>query len=267
MSCKTCPSSLLYVNDGRGLFTDVSSELMPAFTNNYEFAPIDLDADGFLELVTVNDGTDRPAGLAEHVFRNDGTGRFVDVTEEWWPEESNPGFDDNVVVGLDVESDGDADFVVGSLDGPDRLLVNDGTGRLTLEAGVFDAVPSRGTLGMALADLDRDGRIDVVESQGEVEGHEEERVYFGSEVLALDTAPPIVRAAIARRMVVARIHDNRTPYLAADWTSITVTWDGGREPLTWYGENLFYSVLPRGVQGVEVCAIDVSGNEACTAPE
>ena len=68
VSCKTCPTSLLYLNDGRGLFTDVSGRHMPAFTNNYEFAPIDLDADGFLDLLTINDGDDRPAGLAEHVF-------------------------------------------------------------------------------------------------------------------------------------------------------------------------------------------------------
>ena len=60
VSCKTCPTSLLYLNDGRGLFTDVSGEHMPAFTNNYEFAPIDLDADGFLDLLTINDGDDRP---------------------------------------------------------------------------------------------------------------------------------------------------------------------------------------------------------------
>ena len=157
---------------------------MPAFTNNYDFAPIDLDGDGFLDLVTINDGDGGPLGLAEHVFRNDGTGRFVDVTDQWWPEESNPGYDDNVVVGLDVESDGDADFVVGSLDGPDRLLVNDGTGRLTLADEVFDSAPSRGTLGMAVADLDGDGLLDVVEAQGEAPGYESERVYFGTDVLA-----------------------------------------------------------------------------------
>jgi len=75
---------------------------------------------------------------------------------------------------------------------------------------------------MALADLDGDGKVDVVESQGQVEGHEDERVYFGTDVLAQDTASPVIRAAIARRMVVARIQDNRTPYLAADLGVTTV---------------------------------------------
>ena len=142
VSCKTCPTSLLFINDGSGTFADASGKQMPAFPNNYEFAPIDLDGDRYLDLVTINDGPTRSAGLSEHVFRNDGTGAFVDVTDKWWPEQANPGWDDNVVVGLDVESDGDADFLVGSLDGPDRLLINDGSGGLALAQDVFDAPAS-----------------------------------------------------------------------------------------------------------------------------
>jgi hypothetical protein len=87
VSCKTCSSSLPYLNDGAGTFTDVSGDRMPAFTNNYGFAPVDLDGDGFLDLVTINDGTPGPNGLRERIFRNDGTGSFQDVTEDWWPNE------------------------------------------------------------------------------------------------------------------------------------------------------------------------------------
>ena len=73
-SCKACDGSYLFENDGSGAFTDVTDGRMPAFTNNYEFTPIDLDGDGYLDLVTINDGTDTGRGLAEHVFRNDGIG-------------------------------------------------------------------------------------------------------------------------------------------------------------------------------------------------
>lgn len=265
VSCKTCASSLLYVNDGAGRFTDVSADRMPAFTNNYEFAPIDLDGDGFLDLVTINDGTPGPNGLRERVFRNDGVGGFQDVTEDWWPNESNVGWDDNVVIALDADSDGDADFLVGSLDGPDRPLLNDGAGRLTLVTDAFEASPSGGTLGMAVADLNGDGRPDVVEAQGEVPGHENERVYMGTDVLSADTAPPIIRMEVVGSVAVARVHDNRTPNMPHDWQSVVVRWDGGETPMMWYGENLFRAALPEGVTAAQVCATDAAGNDACSS--
>ncbi len=263
-SCKVCSTSLLYTNDGKGRFTDVTEGRMPAFSNNYEFAPIDLDGDGYLDLVTINDGPATGAGLTEHVFRNDGSGTFVDMTESWWGEGANTGWDDNVVVGLDVESDGDADFLVGSLDGPDRLLVNDGTGVLTLDEDVFAGSPSAGTLGLAVADLDGDGRPDVVESQGEVTGSEDERVYLGTKVLAPDTAPPVVRTEIRGSRIFARVHDNRTPNMPHDWRSVTARLSGGRAPMTWYGENLFRAVLPKSATALEVCATDTAGNQTCS---
>ena len=43
---KVCTTSLLYLNDGGGGFTDETEQRLPRFTNNYEFAPLDLDADG-----------------------------------------------------------------------------------------------------------------------------------------------------------------------------------------------------------------------------
>src|SRR6185436_11228195 len=43
ISCKACEGSFLFENDGSGTFTDVTDGRMPAFTNNYEFTPIDLD--------------------------------------------------------------------------------------------------------------------------------------------------------------------------------------------------------------------------------
>jgi hypothetical protein len=264
VSCKLCAGSHLFTNDGAGTFADVTEGRMPAYTNNYEFAPIDLDSDGYLDLVTINDGEQRAAGLSEHVFRNQGDGTFADVTEQWWPQDANPGYDDNVVVGLDVESDGDGDFLIGSLDGPDRLLINDGTGHLSLMEDVFDAQPSGGTLGMAVADFDSDGRLDVFEGQGEIVGHENERVYRGTEVLELDVAAPIVRVGRVGDKVVARVHDHRSTNMPHDWRSITARWTGGEAPMSWYGENLFQTTAPADAS-IQVCAVDAAGNKACSA--
>jgi len=170
-----------------------------------------------------------------------------------------------VVVGLDVESDGDADFLIGSLNGSDRLLLNDGTGALTAVAGIFDAAPSRGTLGMAIADLNGDFRLDVVEGQGEVPSHQDERIYLATDAIGPDTAPPHVRTATVGATILGRISDNRTPNAPHDWQSITARWNGGEAPMTWYGENLFRAIVPTDAEPVTVCAVDAAGNQTCSS--
>ena len=262
-SCKMCSSSRLYENDGDGTFVDVTAQRMPHYTNNYEFEPLDLDADGYLDLVTINDGPDTGSGPAEHVFRNDRSGGYVDGTAQWWPSDANTGWDDAVVVGLDIESDGDADFIVGSLDGPDRLLVNDGTGVLTVNDDIFEGARSLGTLGLAVADFNGDGRLDVVEAQGEAAGHMEERMRIASEQVPRDTASPVVRAHLLDGSVVARVHDNRTPNRPSEWRKVVVRTATHDLAMDWYGENLFRAPAPRGAGEAEVCATDAAGNTTC----
>jgi hypothetical protein len=270
VSCKSCPGSLLYENDGDGTFADVTEGRMPAFPNNYEFAPVDLDGNGTLDLLTINDGPDSGSGFTEHLFDNaDGT--FADATGNCWPADANPGYDDNVIVAFDVDSDGDADFVIGSLDGPDRLVINDGCGDLRVVAGIIDGPSSQGTLGWGVADLNGDGRPDMVESQGEVPGHEGERVYLATEAVPPDTAVPVIRAEgfvgeAGSMLILARVHDNRTPNMPHDWQTVEVRWDGADPvPMAWYGENLFRAAVspPAGATGLSICAVDAAGNEAC----
>lgn len=273
VSCKRCGGSLLFRNDGKGTFTD-DSRAMPQYTNNYEFELMDLDGDGFLDVVTINDGeilNEQGANRREHVFRNDGKGRFRDATSAWWPAEHNIGEDDNMVAFLDYDSDGDADFVIGSLSGPDRLLVNDGKGRLSLRRDVFDGPETPGTLGLALADLDGDGRMDVVQAQGENPKATSERVHLGTG-LAPDTAPPVVTILTATPgtdRVYARVHDRKSPLLAGELRTVTAivrTAGGSQElPMEWYGEFLWRARVPAGtpLSSIQVCATDASGNRAC----
>lgn len=273
ISCKRCGGSRLFRNDGTGTFAD-DRRGMPQYTNNYEFEPMDLDGDGFLDLVTINDG-EIVGGVGssrrEHVFRNDGEGRFRDVTDEWWPDAENIGEDDNIVAFLDFDSDGDADFIIGSLSGADRLLINDGTGRLRSANEVFRGEDTPGTLGMAIGDLDGDGRIDVVQAQGEHPTAVHERIHLGTG-LAPDTAPPVVTLVRVtpqdgELLVRARIHDRKSPTLPTEWERVEVLYGVMDAPrtaaMTWYGEYLWRAELPPEAEAIQVCATDRAGNRAC----
>ncbi|HXT71967.1 MAG TPA: VCBS repeat-containing protein [Vicinamibacterales bacterium] len=272
VSCKRCPGGYMFRNDGKGTFAEVGA--LPQYTNNYEYEPMDLDGDGFLDIVTINDGEilkEQSSNRQEHVFRNDGKGRYRDATSLWWPASENVGEDDNMVAFLDFDSDGDADFVIGSLSGPDRLLINDGKGHLTVATDVFKGEETPGTLGIALADLDGDRRMDVVQAQGEHPKAIQERVFMGTG-LARDTAPPTI-ASIGgtvtgeRHTVRARVHDRKSPLLPGELKEVYVEAQAGgkplRVPMKWYGEYLWRAELSAGATSVQVCATDAAGNRAC----
>jgi hypothetical protein len=67
------PQDALYLNDGRGRFSDATATNIPAESDTTLSAALaDLDGDGDLDLATV--------GQRLRVFANDGRGRFTDVT-------------------------------------------------------------------------------------------------------------------------------------------------------------------------------------------
>ena len=257
---------------------------MPQYTNNYDYEAMDLNHDGYLDLITMNDGEyldDGPYARRNHIFINDGKGGFVNATPKLWEDRDNPAVDDNLAVMLDYDFDGDPDVLVASLAGPDRVLINDGTGHLHLHTdwvNSFTGDPTHGTLGTAAADLNGDGKLDVVQSQGEVPGSWDERVFLGKHIKR-DTAPPVialvelVRPGSEPVTVHARVHDNKSPTMPHDWKSVVLRWtaDGNtREiPMRWYGEYLWRVTVDRpqgsNVQ-YQICATDAVGNRNCSLP-
>jgi hypothetical protein len=258
VSCKSCSDGgLLFENDGDGHFLDVSG-LLPGAGNNYEFEVIDIDDDGDLDLFTINDDVD----LGERVLENQGghfaplRGAFADVAN---------GDDDNAALVVDVDGDDDLDVLVGSLSGSDRVFVNDGGVFVDVVVAV-DADDTPGTLGVALGDLDDDGRLDLVMGQGEAAF--DERVFLGDEIAA-DTLPPrILRVAVdaAHGRLVARVHDRVTPARPGDLVVVArVLGQSGTRtvPLTAAGELLWAGPLAGGDLRATVCATDRGGREAC----
>ncbi|MCB9878177.1 MAG: VCBS repeat-containing protein [Planctomycetes bacterium] len=274
LSSKRSPGSFLLENDGRGTFADVSAARLPQFTNNYEFEAMDVDGDGWLDLVTINDGVGARR-FTEHLLCNDGQGGFYDATAQRWPVVDNPAADDNMIAFLDYDSDGDADFLIASLDGVDRLLVNDGRGNFRAGGPVFDGEPTRATLGIALADLDGDHRLDCVHAEGEVKDAEADRVFFGK-ALAKDTAAPCIGQLDARAvggsvLLRVRVHDRKSPCMPHDWQRVELVVgqqddrSAQRVPMKWYGEYLWWTALSLKAGDeltLSVEAVDAAGNVA-----
>ena len=262
VSCKSCTSSLLFRNDGAGMFTNDTAAL-PHFANNYEFEPMDIDNDGDLDLVTINDGPN----VTEHVFVNRGDGTFADETSTRLAGTANPaGADDNVAVWIDFDADGDADLLIGSL-GNDRLLQNDGTGKFTLVAG---ATPNdtNATLGLVTADFDGDGRMDLLQGQGEITNSLADKVQLASSMIAVDTVAPKVRVASSlagSNLLYASIHDFIGPSHVHDFQKVVVVTGSAEIPMTWAGGMLWRAAIPIDAMSAtyQVCATDRQGNKGC----
>ncbi len=273
VSCKRCAGSSIFVNDGSGRFEE--RRMLPAYTNNYEFEPMDVNHDGFLDLVTVNDGaivSGNSWSRREHLFLSDSGKYFRDVSDEYWPASENIGEDDNNIVFLDFDSDGDPDFLLSSLTGEDRLLVNDGDGHFSLHQPVLMGAPTPFTLSMVLADLNGDNKPDIVMGQGEGKDALEERIFLGHSV-GRDTSPPVIALYAERidsvagtRTILARIHDNKSPAAAHDFRYVQFQTARERQQteMQWYGEYLWKAVVPlEPLENPQICVMDRAGNTHC----
>jgi len=274
ISCKRCATSRIFVNDGLGYFED--KRLLPAYTNNYELEPMDVDGDGFIDLVTVNDGTivdSKSYSRREHIFINKNGKRFIDSTAVLWPDSENIGEDDNNIVFLDYDSDGDPDFLLSSLTGEDRLLENDGSGKFKLIQSVLKGSPTPLTLSMVLGDINNDNKMDIIMGQGEGEAGIEERIFIGKNI-HVDTAIPIIsnyeitkNKGSETLIIKARIHDNKSPNMPQDWSAVNILINENSDPIAmrWYGENLWVANVTKTVEAfpLTLCATDYSGNKNC----
>jgi hypothetical protein len=128
----------LYVNTGGGVFDERSARAglrQPTLPfTGFGAAWLDIDNDGWLDLVTVNGAVTQNVEAAarrerfalqqrKQAFRNLGNGRFEDVTNRAGPAFMHAEVSRGAAFG-DIDNDGDVDVAVGNASGPLRLLLN-----------------------------------------------------------------------------------------------------------------------------------------------
>ena len=128
----------LYSNLGKGLFEDRTREVglgMPGqrFTG-FGTSFFDYDNDGWLDLLVVNGavqllpdlmrkGDPFPLGQPNQLFRNDGRGKFVDLSAQAGDSFQLLEVSRGTALG-DLDNDGDTDVLITNNNGPARLLLN-----------------------------------------------------------------------------------------------------------------------------------------------
>jgi hypothetical protein len=130
--------NVLYVNQGRGEFEDQRAATglgAPSLAKTgFGAAWIDYDNDSWLDLLVVNGGVARieaqartgepfPLRMAKQLYRNQGNGRFEDVSRQAGAAFSVPQVGRGAAFG-DIDNDGDSDVVVANTAGPLQLLIN-----------------------------------------------------------------------------------------------------------------------------------------------
>lgn len=163
------PNQLLH-NNGNGTFTDVTAQAGVVGGSQVLSSSavwFDFDLDGDLDLYVSNwefyasklgnDGDDdRDRG--NRLYRNRGNGRFDDVSIPAGVADAGATW---MTVAFDVNADRFPDLYLANDFGPNTLYVNTGHGTFeeaTAEFGVEDRYHG---MGMAVADIDRNGLFDV----------------------------------------------------------------------------------------------------------
>jgi hypothetical protein len=196
-----------FVNDGAGAFEDrkAASGLGPPSLAKTGFgtAWLDFDNDGWLDLFVANGSVATieaqarakdpfPLRMTNQLYRNLRNGRFEDVSSVAGAPFSVADVGRGVAVG-DVDNDGDVDILVGSANGPVRLLLNNaGGGRHWMGLRLVNGIAPHDAYGARVEVILKNGRTlwRRARADGSYASANDPRVLIGLGDVA---APPLVR--------------------------------------------------------------------------
>ncbi len=144
----------LYINDGSGVFEDVTLTHFPEDNDNSRGMALgDVDGDGDLDVMFAHrSGRNR-------LYLNDGSGVFRDATAIRFPTHISWSLD---VALVDVDDDRDLDILIANFNEQNELYLNDGSGVFENATATHLPVDSDGSLGIALGDMYGDGDLDII---------------------------------------------------------------------------------------------------------
>lgn len=174
--------SYLYRNDsqdGTTRFTDISAEAGIQIRNPATdvpvgkalgIAPVDIDADGHIDLMVANDT------VQNFLFHNRGDGTFEEMGELYGLAYGRAG-EATGAMGIDAghyRNDDDLGFAIGNFANEmTSLYMSQGEATLFVDEAITDGVgaPSRTllTFGLLMLDVDLDGRLDILSTNGHLE--------------------------------------------------------------------------------------------------
>lgn len=157
--------NILFVNRGGGKFSRDTSSALIVGSYSTHASQIDYDRDGDLDVYLVNSGEPRRNGYlnpgrSDMLFRNDGNGRYVDVSSAAGIIDKGYGLSASIG---DVNDDGWPDiFVTNDFEERDDLWINQRNGTFVNRATSQLPHMSWASMGSDMADLNGDGMLDVV---------------------------------------------------------------------------------------------------------
>lgn len=140
----------------------------------------DFDNDGWLDLFVGNQSSDRFPGTTNWLFLNNQDGTFTQFAVR--PVTSDPAQSAHAAAWADYDNDGWLDLVVANLSSssPNALYRNMGSGtfvRMTAADVGPLAADSANSVGVAWADYDRDGYLDLFVANGALVGGQRDFLY------------------------------------------------------------------------------------------